>query len=393
MMHPVELQRSLANHGRHRERHIPPRKAVVRAGPKDEPVLRLRLCVARDPPLWVEDVRVRVRRRVVQGGIARGDDHGVLGHGVVWRHGEGLEGEVGYEDDGRAVAEEFFDYGVGVGEGFEHLELKGAVLVAASGSQVFGSETIQDVWSLSQDLEEPCRGTAGSVLGGEEEGEERLGNLLVGELPDEVRRLLKPLDTRSDGFVISLGLKHVLHPLVDDAGRLSARGHIHLAGGGTLCELRQNGVRRALSPPALGKGDVDGQRDVDKLERIGDEVEVVRDPLNGLLGDVIAKEGAARQRAVDLPEPAHKLCGLSPVCLAVLDKSVEVVRVDLFLDGQIGAQGLVREEPGQASAKLGVRFTVEEDPCRGAHDVNCHRDEAWSNKGWGLEDFVRQVAV
>ena len=226
-------------------------------------------------------------------------------------------------------------------------------------------------------MEEPSGGAARGILRREEECEQRPGNLLILKFADQVSGLLHAfLALDCNSLAILLGLHHVQNPLVHDAGRLSTRGHIDFTGGSTTCKLGNNSVRNALAPPALGEGDVDGEGNVDQLERRSDEVKVVRNLLDRIRGDVVSEKRPARQRTVDLTEPAHERHGLTPVGLARGDKLVKVVGVDLLLDREVCAEGLVGEEPRQPAAVLGMGLAGDEDPCAVADDVFGDGDDA-----------------
>lgn len=370
MVRPVDLERRLADHVRHGKRHVASREAVVRAGAEDEPVLGLRRRVPRDPAVRVERVRVRVRRRVVQRRVARRHDHGALGHRVRRRHGEVPRREVRHEDDGRPVPQEFSDHGARVRQRLVRGQVEGLVGVAAARGQVLGAQAVQHVGPLRQDLEQPGRGAAGGVLGREQKGEHGLANLGVGEVADQVGGPLGVGDRLAgrEALAVPPRLHHVHDPLVDDAGGRRAGGHVGLAGRGAAGELGLDGVGRALAAPALGPGHVHGQRDVDELEGRRDQVEVVGDALDGRLRDVVAEEGAARQRAVDLAEVAHERRRPPAVGRAGRDEPVKVVAIHLFLYRQVGAEGLVREQARQAPAVFGVGLSGQEDPGGRLHD-------------------------
>lgn len=376
MVRPVDLERRLADHVRHSERDVAPREAVVRAGAEDEPVLGLRRRVARDPAVRVERLRVRVRRRVVQRRVARRHDHGALGHGVGRRHGEVPRCQVRHEDDGRPVPQQLLDHGARVRQRLVRGQVEGPVGVAAARGQVLGAQAVEHVGALREDLEQPGRGAARGVLGREQEGEHGLADLLVGEVADQVGGPLgvgHGLAGR-EALAVPPRLHHVPDPLVDDAVGRRAGGHVGLAGGGAPRELGLDGVGRALAPPALGPGHVHGQRDVDELEGRRDQVEVVGDALDGRLRDVITKKGAARQRAVDLPEVAHERRRPRAGGRASRDEAFKVVAVHFFLYRQVGAEGLVREQARQAPAVFGVGLAGQKDPGGWLHDRRCDGD-------------------
>lgn len=355
----------------------------MRARPKHKPVLRLALGIARDPPLRVEDLRVWVHLWVVQRRVAGRDDHGALGDGVVGCDGEGSGCLVRDEDDGGTVAEEFLDYCVCVCEGVEHGEIKGSSLVTAPSSKVFFADSVHDVRSLREDLEQPCRRAAGRILRRKQESEERPRNLLIFKFSNQVRWLhhtLLPL--YRDLFPVPLRFHHVLHPLIHDTSRFSTRGHVDLARRGTSRKLLDDSVSNPLPAPRLSERDIQRPRDIDQLQRGGNEIEVIGNLLDGVLRDVVTEKGPARQRTVDLPEQPHKGHWLPAMGRAGGDESVKVIFIDLLLDGQVRAQGFVGKETHETAAVLGVGLAVKEDPGFRADDVLGDGDEAWLCVGW-----------
>lgn len=69
VVRPVQQQARLADQRRQIKRRVRLAYAVMRARAEDEPILSLLLGGAGDPAVRVEEVRVRVGVRVVQGGI------------------------------------------------------------------------------------------------------------------------------------------------------------------------------------------------------------------------------------------------------------------------------------------------------------------------------------
>lgn len=343
MVYPVQLQRGLANHGRHGERHVLARETVVRARAEYQPVLRFCVGISRDPALWIKSIRVLIDLGVVESRIAGRDDHVSLLHRVARCHREVLRRNVRDEDNGWAVAEKLLYHGVGIGEGLQHAYLKRPVPITAARGKIFTSNAVQDLGPLRQDLEHPGGSAARGVLGSKEEGEQSLCDLQRRKVADEILRLFR-LDAGCRLFVIGPRFHHVQHPLVDDAGRPGARRHVRLASSSTSRELFHDGSGCTLSQPRLGIRDVDGKGDVDKLESSGDKVEIVGNFLDSILRDVIPKECPTRQGAVYLSEPFHELHRLPVIFLASGDESIEIVGVHLILGRQVCAESLVREK-------------------------------------------------
>lgn len=98
--------------------------------------------------------------------------------------GEGLLGEVRHHDDWRAISQQLPNSSAGVGHVIEHIHSHGLVSVTITESQILLPDAIEDVRALGHDLEQPSRGTASGILRGEEESENGLGDLVVGELAE-----------------------------------------------------------------------------------------------------------------------------------------------------------------------------------------------------------------
>jgi len=81
----------------------------MRSGSEHQPVLGLLVGIASDPALRLERIGIRVRLRVVERHVCRGDNHGALGRSIGIGDGEGLLRDVGNHDDRRAVAEGLLD--------------------------------------------------------------------------------------------------------------------------------------------------------------------------------------------------------------------------------------------------------------------------------------------
>lgn len=362
-------------------------------GTEDEPIFGLGLRVPGYPALGIKDIGVRIDKRVMQSWIAGRDDHRAFGHSIARREREILFREVGNEDDGRPVAEELLDDRVGVGERLQHGQVEGPVLVAAPRGQVLLPQTTEHVGALGEDLEQPGRGAAGRVLRREEEGEERLADLLVREPADEVRRSFRPRRAPRGPFAVPLGFHHVEHPVVHDTRGCRAGRHVRFAGGRAARELGVDGFGRPPAPPRLGEGDVYREWDVHQLEGVRDEVEVIGDSLDGILGYVVPEEGAARDRAVDLAKQGHESRRTPLVRLAGGGELVEVVGHHILLCREICGDGLVREQRSQPPSVLGMGLSMQENPGLVANDVLGNRDETWFGVCGRLENFVGYISV
>lgn len=146
--------------------------------------------------------------------------------------------------------------------------------------EVLLTHTIKNIRSLGHDLEQPGGGAAGGILGSEEEGEDGLGDLIITEFTEQRGWLLDVLSWQALGVSLGplLGQQHVLDPGIHDTVGLAASGKTGLALGGCLGELGKDHVTGFLAIPRLGEGEDD--REVDKLEGLGDQVVVVGDLLD-----------------------------------------------------------------------------------------------------------------
>ena len=82
-MFPVEVKRSLSNHGHEIELCILLSKAIMRSSAKHKPVLGSLLGITSNPAIRVESVRIRIHIRIAEGGVSRRDYHGALEPSLV----------------------------------------------------------------------------------------------------------------------------------------------------------------------------------------------------------------------------------------------------------------------------------------------------------------------
>lgn len=179
-------------------------------------------------------------------------------------------------------------------------------------------------------------------------------------------------------------------PEVENALLLAASQHADLGLGGTLGELVQDHVGALLAVPALGKGQDDGE--VDKLKRSSDEVVVVGDLLDSLLGAVVPNKGPAADSSDQETELLHERNVLALVLdLRELDEALVVLVVDLLLAGQVLLERLAGEQAVETLAVVDVSFAVEEDPVLGAEELVCGIDDAGLDEVGRVEDFAGHV--
>jgi len=222
--------------------------------------------------------------------------HGVfkltLRNGVVVGQGESLLGDVRNHDDRRAPAEKLADNSAGVGKRFELVHGDRSVGVTVADLDVLLSDTVKNVGSLGGNLEEPSGGAAGGILRSEEEGEDGLRNLVIVEHTEERSGLLNIMGLALlFGLAPALRLNHGQNPGVHDTGNLTTGSHTNLALGSALGELGQDHISSLLAIPRLGEREDNGK--VDKLESSGDQVVVLGDLGDGLVGDVVTDESSA----------------------------------------------------------------------------------------------------
>ena len=314
-----------------------------------------------------------------------------FGDGVRIGYGEWLLGHVRHHDDGRAVPEQLLDDSPGVGQGFQLLQVHGCVDISVPHLEVLLAHSVQDVGTLCHDLEEPGSRAAAGILRGEQEGEDGLGDLPVGEVAEHRRRLLEPV--RGQTLLLSLapplGIHHGLDPAVHDAGNLSAGGHPDLALGGALGKFLQHHVGGLLAVPRLGERDDDGE--VHQLEGGRDEVVVVGDLLDGLVRHVVADEGAARDGAHDLAHLGHEGDWLASGVLGDLDEPLEVLVVHLILAGQVALERLLGKQAVEALAEIDVGLAVQEHPVIRSEEFMGDIDDARLDVARGVEDLPGHV--
>lgn len=391
-MLPVEEKRGLADEKGEVELSILLTEAVVRTDTENEIVLgTLGLGVTRVVTLGVKVVRVGVDLGVAESHVGGGNNHGALGDGVILADGERLLDEVGDHEHRRAVAEELTNNGTGVGHGLELLHVERGVDITVADLEVLLTDTVEDIRALSHNLEEPSSGGAGGVLGSEEEGEDGLGDLVVGEVAEQVSGLLHTLRvTAGHGLAPPLGVNHLLDPGIHDAGSLASSSHADLALRSALGELGEDHISRLLAIPRLGVGNDDGE--VDKLESGGDEVVVVGNLLDSLIRNVVADEGTARDSSDDLTEVGHEGNGLSAGVLGDVEEGLEVAVVHLLLSGEVDLESAASEEAVETLAELDVGGTIEENPIIGAEQLVGDIDDAGLDITGAVEDLTGHIA-
>lgn len=386
---PVKHHASLADHEHQVGLRVCLTQAVVRPGTEHEPVLGLLVSVTGDPALRLVRVSIWVSLLVVQGHVGGGDDHGALGNGVLGSDGEVLLCEVGDHDYGRAVAEDLLDNCTGPGQLLERVERDLGVDIAVAGVDVLLADLVEVLGAVGHDLEEPCRSGRGGVLGGEEEGEDGHGDLEVGEPADEHGGLLDVL-ALLNRLAVVLRLNHVGDPEVENTLLLATRCHADLGLSGALGELVEDHVGALLAVPALGEGQDDGE--VDELEGGSDEVVVVGDLLDGLLGAVVANKGPAADGGDQQTELLHEGDVLALVLdLGQLDEALVVLVVDLLLAGEVLLERLAGEEAVEALAVVDVGLAIEEDPVLGAQELVGGVDDTRLDEVRRVEDLAGHV--
>ena len=262
-MLPIQHQTRLPHHRNEIQLRVRLPQTVMRPRAKDKPVLDLFVGVTRDPALGVPGLRVRVGFRVVCGGPDGGDDHHALFHFVVGRDLPVLFGFVGDHDDGRAVAEGFFDDGAGCDHGLKSVHVEALVAVAVAEAEVFLADLGEPFGPVGEELEEPGAGGGGGVLGGEEEGEDGHGDFPVREVAQDHGGFLGlgDLDALGDLRAVPGGFLLLLDPGVHDAGDGAAGGHAGFGFGGAFRELVEDHVGGFLAVPAFGEGEDYGEVD------------------------------------------------------------------------------------------------------------------------------------
>lgn len=393
MVLPVQHDRSLAQAESQVELSVVLTQTVVRASTKNEVVLgTLLLSISRVVSVGVEVVGVLVHVGIAKSHVSRGNDHGALGDGVGVGDGESLLDLVGNHQDGRAVSQKLSDDGASVSHRLEFVQGHSSVSITLAGLDVLLANSVQHLGALGHDLEQVGDSTARGVLGCEEEGEDGLGDLEIGELANQGLGLVESLggQTLLSSLTPFLGSNHVLDPGVHDTGNLSAGRHANLGLGGALGELVHDHGGSLLSVPGLGVGQDDGE--VDKLESSSNQEVVVRDLLDGLLGDVVTDERTAGDIGHDVTEVRHEGDGLAAGFLGDLDILLELGVVDLLLAGQVAFQGTAGEETVEALAEVDVLLSVQKNPALLSEDLGSDIDDAGLDETGGVEDLARQIS-
>lgn len=315
-----------------------------------------------------------------------------LGNSVGIGDGERLLDQVGNHEDWWAVSEEFSNGGTGVGQRLELIHVELSIDVAVADLEVFLPNAVKNIRSLGCNLEEPCRGTAGGILGGKKEGEDGLGDLVISKHAHHGCRLHQILGGQALRLSLTptLRLDHDQNPSIHDAGDFSSSSHANLGFGGTLGEFRKNHVGRLLSIPGLGVGKNDGE--VDKLKSCGDQIIIIGNLLDGLIGDVVTNKGAARDGTHKFTKLGHERNGLAIILLGNVEESLEIGLVHLLLAGEIVRESLAGEEAVETLAEIHVELAVEENPVVLSEELVGDIDDTRLYIHRGVENFASHVA-
>lgn len=392
VVHPVKQQRRLSDKESKVELGVLLAKAVVGTGAEHEVVLRaLYFSIASIVTLRVENIRVLVDLGIPERHVGGGDDHGALGNGVCGCDRESLLDNIGNHQHRRAVAQEFTDNGTGIGHRLKLIHVDRGVNITVADLEILLTDAVEDIGALGHDLEEPSGGAAGGILGSEQESEDGLGDLVIGEIAEQRVGLLHILSKSTSGLGLSplLRLDHLLDPSIHDAGLGTSGSHADLALRSTLGELGKHHVGGLLSIPGLGEGDDDGE--VDELESGGDEVVVISNLLDSFIGDIVADEGAAGNGGNDLTEFSHERNGFSTGFLGHLEEALEVSVVHLLLARKIDLESLAREQSVQTLAELYVGLAVQEHPVVGTEELVGDIDDAGLDKGGSVEHLTGHI--
>lgn len=363
----------------------------MRSSTKHKVVLgALFLGIARVVSLRVKSVGILVYIRVVQSHIRSGNQHGALGDSIARSDGEVLLDQIGDHEHRRPVAQKFTNNSTGIGQGLELVHVEVGVGVTVANLHVLFADAVKNVGALGHDLEQPSGGTAGGILRSKEEGEDGLRDFVVAKHAEERRRLLAGILALLLCLAPALRLDHLDNPSVHDARDITTSGHANLALGSTLGKLSENHVGGPLAVPGLGVGDDNGE--VDKLEGSSNEVIVVGNLLDGLVGDIVTDKGAAGNSAHELAELGHERNRLSVVFLGNIDKLVKVLLVDLFLAGQVAFESLAGKETVEALAEVNVSLAIEEDPVVMTEELVGDIDDTRLDVGGRVENLAGEIS-
>ena len=389
---PVHLDGGLSKEQSQVELSVNLAKAVVRTSAKNEVVLGARLLsIACVVTLGVEVVGVLVNFGIVESEVGSGNDHGTLGGCVFGGDGESLLSQVGNHDNRWAPSKKLTDNSTGISQRFELIHSELSVNVAITDPQVLLTNAIQNIWSLSVDLEQPSGSAAGGILRGEEESEDSLRNLVVVEHAQKRLGLLHLAHISTLGLSVSplLRLEDLEDPGIHNTVGLTASSHADLGFGSALGELGENHVGSLLTIPSLGERDDDGE--VDELEGGGNQIVVIGNLLHSLVGDVVSNKGTERNGAHELTELRHERNRLATSILGNLQELFEISPVNLMLAGEIAFKSLASEEAVETLAEVDVGFAVKEDPVIVSEELVCDIDDAGLDVGRRVEDFASHI--
>jgi hypothetical protein len=131
--------------------------------------------------------------------------------------------------------------------------------------------------------------------------------------------------------------------------------------------------------------------EVDKLESSGNEVVVLGDLGNSLIGNVVTDESAARYSTHDLAELVHERNRLSTSVLGHLEEVLEVSVVSLLLTGQVKFESLAGEETIETLAEINMSLSVEENPVVVSKKLRGNVDDCGLDIGRRVEDLASHI--
>lgn len=333
-MLPVQQNSSIRKHQSDVHHRILQTDALVRAAAKHEVVARVlvRAALGVEPALGQERIRVGVRLRVVQRVVERRDDHAVHGHGVVVRDRERLRRLVRHHRHRRPQPQALLHHRAQVRHRVHHLERDRLPVLPATHALLLLAHAREHrgvVREVLQAVDEPA---AHRVLAREEEREEHHRHLEVAKVAP----------------ALVLRVREVAHPLVEHALRLRARGHRALAQARRALEVRER--RLARLDRAVHLRAREREREVDELERDGDQPVLVRDLPRRRVADVRAAEDAEGRVHVEVAREHHDRLRRR-VLRGLREPLAEVLARDRVLDADVHAR---TAKCGEISFKQGV---------------------------------------
>lgn len=391
-MPPLHHQTRLPNQQHQIRHHKSLAQTTMRPTPKHHPIPRLPLRIPRHPALRIKDVRLRIRHGIMRNLPHRRHEQHPPPRDKPLRQTEIPPHRSRQRNRRRAIPQRLLDHRLRDPHAVQHRHRRRRTNIPIPHPQILLPDLLQPRRVVRDQLEQPRHRAAGGVQRGEVERQQRLRDLAVAEVAEQMRGPLGVVE-RFAGRVACFplpGVVHLFDPVVEHAGHLPPGRDVEFRADGAAHELLDDFAGHLAAVPLFREWQ--DEREVDEFQRGSDVVEIVRD-LQRLLERQIVPQGDARARhSREFFEHVHERGGFAAHGdLAEVDEFVKVLFVRAFENGEVGFDGAAVEQAVQASAVDFMRLAVEEDPVGGTEEFLRAGGAAEADVFGGVPDFAGEV--